>query len=102
MKVKKGDNVMIIAGKDRGKSGKILNVFLGKNRIVVDGFNLVKKRIKPKKQGEKGQTASMPAPLNVSNVMIICKNCGRNTRIGYKILENKNKIRICKKCGEEI
>lgn len=102
MKVKKGDNVMIITGKDRGKNGKILNVFLQKNRVVVEGLNLVKKRVRPRKQGEKGQTINMPASLNASNVMIICKNCGKNTRIGYKILEDKNKIRICRKCGEEI
>lgn len=102
MKVKKGDNVMIITGKDRGKNGKILNVFPQKNRVVVEGLNLVKKRVRPRKQGEKGQTINMPASLNASNVMIICKNCGKNTRIGYKILEDKNKIRICRKCGEEI
>lgn len=102
MKVKKGDNVMIITGKDRGKNGKILNVFPQKNRVVVEGLNLVKKRTKPKKQGEKGQTINIPASLNASNVIIICKNCGKNTRIGYKILEDKNKIRICKKCGEEL
>lgn len=102
MKVKKGDNVMIITGKDRGKSGKILNVFPQKNRVSVEGFNLVKKRMRPRKQGEKGQTINKSAPLNVSNVMIICKNCGKNTRIGYKILEDKNKTRICRKCGGEL
>lgn len=102
MTLKKNDNVMIITGKDRGKSGKIVRVFPKENRIIVENLNLKKKHIKPKKQGEKGQTINFAAPFNVSNVMIICKNCGKKTRAGYKILEDKSKARICVKCKEEI
>lgn len=102
MKLKKGDNVAIIKGKDNGKNGNIITVFPKENKIIIENINLRKKHIKPRKQGEKGQTINIPVPLNLSNVMIICKNCVRKTRIGYKILEDKSKVRICKKCKEEI
>lgn len=100
--IKKGDNVIIIYGKDRGKSGKVLNVFPSKSKALVEGLNLRKKHIKPKKQGQKGQKIEIAYPLDISNVMVLCKSCGKRTRIGHKILENKTKIRICKKCGEEV
>lgn len=102
MNFKKGDNVAIITGKDRGKSGSIINVFPKENKVIIENLNLRKKHVKPRKQGEKGQTINIAAPLNVSNVMILCKNCGKKTRVGYKILEDKSKVRICKKCKEEI
>lgn len=102
MNLKKGDNVAIITGKDRGKIGNIVNVFSKRNKIIVENLNLRKKHIKPRKQGEKGQTINIAVPLDISNVMIVCKNCGKKTRIGYKILEDKSKIRICIKCKEEI
>ncbi len=92
--------VLIISGKDRGKKGKVLQVFPKKERIVVEGVNLLKKHIKPKKAGEKGQTVQMPGPTSASNVKLICLKCGKTSRIGYRVMDKK-KCRICKKCGEE-
>jgi len=101
MKVKKGDSVMIISGKDRGRKGKILKVLTVKERIVIEGLNLVKKHRKPRKSGEKGQIVSIPASLHVSNVKFFCSACNQGTRISY-ILEKQKKFRICKKCKQKI
>lgn len=100
-KIKRGDTVLIISGKDRGKHGKILDVFPKEEKIVVEGANIRKKHIRPRRAGEKGQIVEMPAPIDISNVKLICSKCGKPTRVGYKIAENK-KYRICKKCGGEI
>ena len=80
MKIKKGDQVQIIAGKDRGKRGKILNVIAPRGKVVVEGLNIVKKHRRPRKEGEKGQRVEIPAPLDISNVMLICSHCGKLTR----------------------
>ncbi|HHE76884.1 MAG TPA: 50S ribosomal protein L24 [Candidatus Parcubacteria bacterium] len=101
MKIHKGDNVLIISGKDRGRKAKVLTVLSKEGKIVVEGINIKKKHIKPKKSGERGQIVEMPAPFDVSNVKLICPKCGKPTRIGYKIADKK-KYRICKKCGQEI
>ena len=101
MKIKKGDTVLIISGKNRGKRGKVLQVFPREGRVVVEGVNLRKKHSRPRRAGEKGQIVEMPAPLHVSNIKIICSKCRKATRIGYKIVDKK-KFRICKKCGQEI
>lgn len=101
MKIRKNDTVLIIKGKDRGKQGKILDVFPKEERVVVEGANIRKKHVKPKRSGEKGQVVQTPAPIPVANVKLICSKCGQPTRVGSKIIENK-KYRICKKCGVEI
>ncbi len=101
MKIKKNDIVKIMTGKDKGKTGKILNILLKENKVLIEGLNLYKKNIKPKKQGEKGQIISMPRPINVSNIMIMCSSCGNSARVGFRF-ENKNKIRYCKKCKVKI
>ena len=101
MKIKKGDQVLITSGKDRGKTGKVLNAFPGESKLLLEGLNLRKKHAKPKKQGEKGQVIEVPASLSVSNVKLICPKCGKPARVGYKIIEKK-KYRICKKCEQEI
>jgi len=101
MRLKKGDNVKIISGKDRNKTGKITHVFPEKNRIVVEGINVHKKHSRSKKQGQKGQIIQMPMPIHISNVMIVCSTCGKATRINIKKTE-KEKIRTCKKCGGEL
>jgi large subunit ribosomal protein L24 len=98
MKIHKNDTVKIITGKDRGKSGKVLKVFLVGNKILIDGLNIYKKHVKPKKQGEKGQVVSVPRPIYVSNAMLVCSSCGNAVRVGYR-LNNGKKERICKKCG---
>jgi len=102
MRIKKGDKVKIIAGKDKGKEGKILKVFPEKRKVIVEGLNLLIKHVKPRRAGEKGQRIQFPAPLDISNVMLVCPKCNKPTRVGYKILENKKKVRICKKCKEII
>jgi len=99
MRIHKGDTVLIISGKDRGKKGKILEAFPKKEKVLIEGVNLRKKHVRPKRAGEKGQVIEMPAPLHISNIKLICPKCGKATRTGYKILE-KNKSRICKKCGQ--
>jgi len=101
MKIKKNDQVLIISGKDRGKKGKVLDVFPKEEKVVVEGGNIRKKHVKPKRSGEKGQVVETPAPIAVSNVKLICPKCGQLTRVGYKIVKDK-KYRICKKCGVEM
>ncbi|KKP93196.1 MAG: 50S ribosomal protein L24 [Parcubacteria group bacterium GW2011_GWC1_38_6] len=101
MKTKKGDTIIVISGKDKGKKGKILQVLPENNRIVVEGINLRKKHVRPRRQGEKGQTIEMSLPFQASNVKVVCTKCKKPTRIGYKLLKNGKKYRICKKCGQE-
>jgi len=101
MKIRKGDQVLIISGKDKGRKGKVVEALPGKGNLVVEGINLRKKHIKAKSAGEKGQIVELPAPLSASNVEIICPKCGKAARIGYKI-EGKKKYRVCKKCQQEI
>jgi large subunit ribosomal protein L24 len=101
MKIKKGDTALIISGKDRGKTGKVLDVFPEQEKLVVEGVNIRKKHMKPKKSGEKGQIVEKPASFSVSNVKLICPKCGKPARVGYKVVGNK-KHRICKKCQAEI
>src|SRR3989344_7972885 len=101
MKVKKGDTVLIISGKDKGRTGKVFKALPKERGILVEGVNLKKKHVRPKKQGEKGQIIDLPAVLDVSNVKIICSKCGKASRVGYKI-EGKEKLRVCKKCRQTI
>lgn len=101
MKIRKNDQIKILSGKDRGKTGKVLRVMPSSGKILVEGLNLVKKHVRPKKQGEKGQRVSVPAAMDISNVMIVCPKCSKASRLGFKISE-KNKFRICKKCKSEI
>ena len=109
MKIKKGDKIKILAGKDKGKIGKVLQVFQSANRASIEGLNLLVKHMRPRKQGEKGQRIEFPAPINLSNVILVCLKCDKPTRIAYKYLEvtkndikQKKKIRICKKCKQAI
>ena len=97
MNIKKGDTVKIIAGKDRGKSGKVVRVFSELNKISIEGINLYKKHVRPKKQGERGETVNLSRPLHASNVMIVCGSCGKETRIGNR-MDGDRKTRYCKKC----
>lgn len=102
MKIKKGDNVLVIAGKDRGKAGKVILVLPKEEKIVVEGINKFKKHTKPKRQGEKGQRIEQNRPFSVSNVLFICPKCNKAVKLGTKINENKKHFRICRKCKETI
>ncbi len=99
-KIRKNDQIQIVTGKDRGKTGRILQIDRVKGRVVVEGLNMVKKAIRPKGQNQKGGISSVEAPLHISNVQILCKKCGP-TRAGYRIT-SEQKIRFCKKCGEQL
>ena len=98
--MRKGDNVKMLGGKDRGKTGKVSVTLPKENKIVVEGLNLIKKHVRARKQGQKGQIISKERAVPVSSVALVCKLCGKQTRIGYKVI-GENKVRICKKCGAE-
>lgn len=101
MRIKKNDKVKVIAGKDAGKVGKVLEVLKAKDKVLVEGVNMMKKHTRPKKEGEKGQRVEIAVPIDVSNVMLICPFCKKETRVGYKIEADK-KYRVCKKCQKNI
>ena len=101
MKVKKGDSVLIIAGKDKGRTGKIMKSLPKELKVLIEGINLKKKHVRPKREGEKGQVVQIPAAMDISNIKLICPKCGKATRVGYSI-EKDVKKRICKKCKQEI
>lgn len=101
MKIIKGDTVLIISGKDKGKKAKVLKSFPKDNKVLVEGVNLAKRHRRPRKQGEKGQIIELPLPFNVSRVKLVCPKCGKAVRVGYKIGEGK-KFRMCKECMQEI
>lgn len=102
MKVKKGDLVRVISGKDKGKEGKILRVIPKLNKVIVENVNIVKKHQRPTQQLREGGIIEQPSPIHVSKVMVICPSCGKPTRVGYRILEEGKKVRICRKCNEII
>ena len=99
-KLRKEDLVQVIAGKDKGKQGKILKIDRDKGRVIVAGINMMKKAMKKKNQQDRGGIAEIEAALDISNVMIVCKKCGP-VKIGYKI-EGDTKKRVCRKCGEAL
>jgi len=101
MKIKKGDTVLIISGKDKGKKAKVLESFLEQNKVLIEGINLVRRHRKPRREKEKGQIVELPKPIDLSNVKLVCPKCGQPTRVGYR-LTDKGKYRICKKCHQEI
>jgi len=106
MKIKKGDKVRVIAGKDRGREGVVERVLPKDKAVVLAGLNIYKKAVRPKKEGDKGGFVDMARPLDVSEVMLICPKCHQPTRVGYRVVANKKgeveKYRICKKCQEII
>jgi large subunit ribosomal protein L24 len=101
MKIKKGDTVLIISGKDRGRKGKVIEALPQKGKIVVEEINMIKKRVRPKKSGEKGQMVKLASAFDASNAKIVCPKCGEASRIAYK-KEKDKKYRICKKCNQEL
>ncbi len=101
MRIKKGDNVRILSGKDRGKTGKVIKVYPGRERLIVENINLVKKHKKSRQSNEQSERMTIAAPIHVSTVMLICPKCSKPTRLGVKEIDGK-KVRICKKCQAEI
>lgn len=100
MKVKKGDNVIILAGKEKGKQGKIIRVLPAVGKVVVEGLQIRIRHARPRKEGEKGQILTMPSPIPVSNVMLVCAKCNQPTRLASRFTSPNVKTRVCKKCGE--
>ncbi|MFA7319208.1 MAG: 50S ribosomal protein L24 [Parcubacteria group bacterium] len=104
MKIKKNDIVKMLAGKDHGKTGKVVKVYPTDEKVVVEGLNLMKKHMRARREGEQGQRVELPRKVTVSDVMLVCPKCSKATRIGYKVSKNKDvkKARVCKKCKGEI
>ena len=100
-KIHKDDTVQVLAGKDKGKQGKVVQVLAKKDAVIVSGVNMVKKAMKRRSQQDAGGIAEIEAPIHISNVGIVCKKCNRPVKIGYK-LDGDKKIRVCRKCGETL
>jgi large subunit ribosomal protein L24 len=100
MNIKKGDTVTVIAGKDSGKKGKVLKVIPANNRVVVEGVNKAKKHQRPSRSLPQGGILQIESPLDASNVMLLCNKCKKPTRGAKKVLDNGQKARVCKQCGE--
>ncbi len=100
--VRKGDLVAVITGKNRGKRGKVVNVLPDKNRIVVEGVNVAKRHQKPSGKVMQGGIIDKEMPLDASDVMLVCPKCNEPTRLGSKVLETGQAVRVCRRCGEVI
>jgi large subunit ribosomal protein L24 len=100
MKIKKDDTVLVIAGKDRGKKGKVRFAYPGKAQVIVEGINFVKKHSKARGAVRQAGIIDLEAPLDISNVMVLCNRCNKPARIGHKRLDDGRKVRFCRSCGE--
>jgi len=101
LSVKRGDTVLVLAGKDNGKTGKILAAYPKENRVLVEGVNIATKAKKPRSAQEKGGIVKEEAPIDASNVMVVCPVCGKATRVAHAIVDGK-KVRTCKKCNASL
>jgi large subunit ribosomal protein L24 len=101
MKIKKGDKIRVMVGKDKGREGKVEKVYRKMKKVLVLNINTYKKHIKKNEKLPQGGRVDLPRPIDVSKVMLVCPKCGKTTRVGYSI-EKSKKYRICKKCGSKI
>jgi len=102
MKIRRDDTVLVIAGKDKGKTGKVRQSFPTEGRVIVDGVNIVKRHMKPQGTTRQAGIIEREAPIRISNVMLICTKCSHPIRIGFRPLEDGTKARVCRRCGEVI
>ncbi len=102
MQIRKNDSVMVIAGKERGKTGKVLRVLLGKDAAIVERTNMVKRHTKPRGAQQPGGIVEKEARIRASNLMIMCDKCNAPVRIGHKVLADGKKVRICRRCNEAL
>ena len=102
MRVKKGDTVVVIAGKDKGKKGKVVKVMPKTNRVLVEGVNVRTKHTKPRRAGETGGIVKQSVAINASKAMVVCKKCNTVTRVAHTTLSDGTKVRTCKKCNAEL
>ena len=101
MRIKKGDNVQVLSGNDKNKTGEVLEVLPKENKIVVKGINVRKKHVKARRQGEESGIVAVECAIPVSKVNVVCPKCGKATKVGYSI-EKEEKVRVCKKCGAKL
>ena len=104
-RIKSGDTVLLISGKDRGKTGVVQRVLPRENRVVVAGANIIKKSVRRSRKNPRGGFADLPIPMHISNVLIVCPNCGKPTRVGFQMIQGKSelkRVRVCRKCGKVI
>ncbi len=101
MRIKKNDQVQMISGKDRGKRGKVIKVFPDKNKVIIEGLNLVKRHRRPRRSGEKGQRVEVPTAVPVCRVMLVCPSCGKPCRVKYQF-SGDAKFRVCSRCKSPI
>ena len=101
MKIKKGDNVQVLSGNDKGKTGEVLEVMQKEDKVVVKGVNVRKKHVKARKQGDESGIIPVECAIPASKVNVVCPKCGKVTKVGYRV-DNDKKVRVCKKCGAEL
>jgi large subunit ribosomal protein L24 len=102
LRIKKGDTAVVITGKNKGAKGRVLSVLPEKEKVIVEGVNMIKKHMKPNKKYAQGGIIEKEAPLHISNTMLVCPKCQKPTRIGNQLLEDGRKLRTCRKCKEVI
>jgi large subunit ribosomal protein L24 len=102
MKIRKGDQVEVLSGKDRGRRGRVAFALPARDKVIVDGLNTAKRHTKPRSQTQPGGIITKDMPLDVSNVAIVCPSCNKATRIGYRFEPDGSKIRVCRKCNEDL
>jgi len=102
MKIRKNDTVIIIAGKDRGKRGKVRRALPKEDRVIVEGLNMIKRHSRARRAARQAGIIELEAPIHVSNVMLLCDKCGKPTRVGFRFLTDGKKVRICNSCREVI
>ena len=102
MNIRKNDNVMVVAGKDKGKKGRVRFVYPKKNRLLVEGVNFIKMHSRARAQVRQAGIVEREAPINISNVMLVCNRCNKPVRVGFRKLEDGRKVRICRSCSEVI
>jgi len=102
VKIRKNDTVVVIAGKDKGKKGKVRRALPKKSRVLVEGLNMIKRHSRARRAARQAGIIELEAPIQVSNVMLLCNKCAKPTRVGFKILDDGKKVRICRSCQEVI
>ena len=101
-KIRKGDDVMVMAGRERGKRGRVQRINRKDGRLVIDGVNMTVRHIRPRPGVQQAGRIDLEAPLNASNVRVVCPHCNKAVRVGFSVLEDGKKVRVCKKCHEAI
>ena len=101
MRIKKGDTVKVLSGNDKGKTGEVLEVIQKEDKVVVKGVNVRKKHVKARKQGDESGIIPVECAIPASKVNVVCPKCGKVTKVGYRV-DNDKKVRVCKKCGAEL